>query len=67
MVVAGDYAYLVGEGRLHIVDVSDPAAPKEAISYDALNSANDVAVTEDYVYVADGVGGLLILRLDNDL
>lgn len=52
-------------GGLRIVDVSDPAAPKEIISYDALEFANDVAVAGDYAYVADGADGLVILRLGN--
>lgn len=63
--VVGGYAYVVGESRLRIVDVSDSAAPKEIVYCDALKSANDVAVAGEYAFIADGAGGLVILRLVN--
>lgn len=58
--VAGDYAYL-GANDLRMLDVSDPAAPAEAGFYATPGSAQDVAVDGDLVYVADSIGGLVIL------
>ncbi|MFN3929222.1 MAG: carboxypeptidase regulatory-like domain-containing protein, partial [Thermoflexus sp.] len=61
--VAGSYAYVADrEGGLRIVDVSDPAAPREVGFYDTPGYAGDVAVVGSYAYVADGEGGLVILR-----
>ncbi len=48
---------------LRVVNVSDPAAPREVGSYATPGSASDLAVAGDYVYLAEGDGGLLILRL----
>jgi len=46
--------------------VSDPAAPWEAGFYDTPGWAYGVAVAGDYAYVADGPGGMLILRFTTD-
>jgi hypothetical protein len=53
----GDYAYVVSDG-LMIVDISDPAAPTLAGSYDISGS---VAVAGNYAYIAAGDDGLVIL------
>jgi len=44
------------------VDVSDPAHPTEVGAYDTPGWANGVAVSGTHAYVADGDGGLVILR-----
>ncbi|MBN1810743.1 MAG: hypothetical protein JXA14_02795 [Anaerolineae bacterium] len=50
--VAGDYALVAAEtDGLRIMDVSDPADPIEVGSYG--ESVVDVAVTDDYAFVAD--------------
>lgn len=46
---------------LAMFDVSDPTTPVLIDTYDSAGSAEDVAVTDNYVYVADVRGGLLIL------
>jgi hypothetical protein len=66
VVVAGSYAFvpyafLEGGFALGIIDVSDPSAPFEAGFYELDNAAH-VAVAGNYIYVAAGDGGLLILR-----
>jgi hypothetical protein len=61
--VAEDVAYVGGELRLHVVDVSDPANPREITSYDELHSVNGVAVAEDGIFVADGSNGLVVLQV----
>jgi hypothetical protein len=61
--VAGDYAYLAdGSGGLHIINVSDPAAPTEVGLHDTPGNAYSVAVAGDYAYVADGSSGLRIIN-----
>lgn len=58
--VAGGLAYLIVEGSLVVLDISDPTAPAKVGSYEV--GANDVAVDGGYVYLAAG-GGLQILSL----
>ena len=61
--VSGAYAYVAdGSGGLRVVDVSDPASPREVGSYGTPLYAYGVAVSGAYAYVADGSGGLVILR-----
>jgi hypothetical protein len=50
------------EAGLRVVDVSDPAQPVEVGFYDTPGHAYDVAVTGEYIYVADYHSGLVILR-----
>ncbi len=45
-----------------MIDVSNPASPREVGFYDTPGYAMGVAVSGPYVYVADGDGGLVILR-----
>ena len=60
--VAGNYAYVAdGWGGLRIINVTDPAAPTRAGSYNTPRNANGVAVAGNYAYVADGWGGLRIV------
>jgi hypothetical protein len=51
----------MGEG-LRVIDVSNPSSPREVGFYETLGLAEDVAVSGTYAYVADGEGGLVILR-----
>jgi hypothetical protein len=46
----GNRAYVLSEGQLHIVDVSNPAAPTPLGLYEA-NGATDVKVAGDYAYL----------------
>ena len=64
--VADGLTYVAaGTAGIAVLDCSNPAQPVEVASYDTPWSAFDVAVSGDYVYVADGAGGLDILhRLD---
>lgn len=66
MVVASDYAYIIGRYGLRLVDISDPTNPIEASFYNKewgwkVKDYN-LAVIGDYVYIAAGDEGLLILR-----
>jgi hypothetical protein len=61
--VAWGHAYVAEQGHgVSMLNVSDPAEPIRAGSYNTSGSAQDVAVDGELVYVADGTGGLVILR-----
>jgi len=66
--VVGSTAYIAcayqtfESSSLVIVDVSDPTTPTKLGVYDTPGWPSDVAVVGSVAYVADGPGGLLILR-----
>ena len=61
--VTWPYVYLADSGYgLHVLDVSNPAAPQEVGTFTTAGDANGVTAAGDLVYVADGEGGLVILR-----
>ena len=61
--VMGNYAFTADDGvGMGVVDVSNPAQPTEDGFYRTLDSAERITADENYVYVADGNGGLLVLR-----
>ena len=47
---------------MRVVDVSNPANPREVGYHDTPGFAKDVFVSGDYAYLVDGDGGLIILR-----
>jgi hypothetical protein len=61
--VSGDYAYLGGESGLFIVDVSDPSVPR--VVGDVGLSAQDVAVSGSYSFVAAGSAGLRVIDVSD--
>jgi len=65
--VSGSYAYVAdgSGGFLHVINVSNPAAPTLTSSYDTSGYAGGVAVSGSYAYVADGSGGLQIINISN--
>jgi hypothetical protein len=69
LAVDGMHAYVCGilgySPGLHIVDVSDPAAPEPAGVYGGLQFPNNVVVAGQYVYIADALGGLKIIDVSN--
>ncbi len=62
--LVGNYAYVSGWDGLHIVDVSNPAAPTEVGFYDTSGIAYGVAVTGIYAYLGDG-DGLRVVNVSN--
>ncbi len=69
--VSGDYAYLTGDLAigLHIVDISNPASPSRAAFCDEVfpffeQSRNALAVTGEHVLLADGRGGLTMIKMN---
>ena len=55
-------AYVADSSGLRIIDVSVPSSPSEVGFYDTPGWAWGVYVQGDLAYVADGYGGLIILR-----
>jgi hypothetical protein len=46
-----------------VVTATNPLAPAEIPAYPTTALSCDLAVAGDHVYLADGLGGLLILRV----
>jgi len=60
--VVDGFAYLSSSANgVAMFDISAPTTPMLLDSYDTTGVAEDLALTNDYVYVADSIGGLLIL------
>jgi len=63
LAVEGRFAYLAdGRMGLRVIDVADPARPYVRATWDTPGDPVDVVVRDGVVYVADGSGGVLILR-----
>jgi hypothetical protein len=60
--VAGAHAFVIWRDRLRVVDVSDPTHPAVVGEYTMSDFANDVFVSDSYVYLANPVAGLVTLR-----
>jgi hypothetical protein len=72
--IYGDYLYLVDympfededTKGLYIFDISDPVNPQFISRYAALTSvAQDIRALGDYVYVADGNGGMEVINVSD--
>ena len=64
--VSGDYAYVIGcWSGLRIIDIKEPHNPQEVGYFDTKGFAREVYF-DDYIYVADGGGGIYILENDFD-
>lgn len=58
----GSYAYVVNGAALRILDMTVPVMPVEVGEIVTPGDAGEVAVDGDYIYVADGNGGLAIYQ-----
>src|SRR5690606_4960748 len=81
--VAGDYAYVVDEGRyasvnssaLHIISLADPDQPEPVSSFTIAGRATDVAIAGGYAFVSQqrhfsgdpGFAGLQIIDISDPL
>ncbi len=62
----GNYVYIAdGRAGLRILDNSDFNAPCEVDAFGAGNMAMDVAISDGYIFLAHGDGGLKILRYND--
>jgi len=55
-----------GTSGLRVVNIANPQSPTEVGSYDTPGGASHVAIAGNYTYVADGSGGLVILRFTGE-
>lgn len=68
--INGNYAYVLSSASvnepsgLHIIDISNPLAPKETGYSDTLGSAGQLVYKDGYVYVADGNKGYILSIFD---
>jgi hypothetical protein len=66
MAVAGNYAYVTdGFGGLLVLDVSDPASPREVARSAFGGVVMDVALTGSLAVVTDGIFGLRVLDVSD--
>ena len=63
--IDGDYAYVAAQGALSILDISNPASPVQVGFFDTPGSAEGVAVSGSYVYVADWDAGLRVIDMSD--
>ena len=66
--ILGDRLYMAsGPGWIYVINISNPENPTKLQQITYLDNANDVAVTEKYMYVADTNTGFLIFNLNNQI
>lgn len=63
---SGNYVYFVGRGSLHIVDVSNPAAPVRVREHAESGSPVGIALTSNRAYVVSSTG-LFVYDIANPL
>jgi hypothetical protein len=66
VVVSGNYAYVAdGDYGLQVINISNPANPTLAGSYNTPGYSLRVAVSGNYAYVADGPAGMRVVNVSN--
>ncbi len=62
---AGDYAYLLADSCLYVLDISEPLNP-EVIGSCALSEySKDIIVSGEYAYIVEEYGGMIIADISN--
>jgi hypothetical protein len=61
--VSGNHAYAGGNGNLQVFDISNPASPRIVGGADTPGTARNLAVSEDYLYVAAGEAGMQVFDI----
>ncbi|MBM3889536.1 MAG: hypothetical protein FJ388_10460, partial [Verrucomicrobia bacterium] len=59
--VDGGRAFVIGRGKLHVVDIREPAKPKVLGSLDGLGNTRQIAVADGVAYVTARESGLFIV------
>lgn len=59
--VQGERAYAIGQGRLHVLDVTDPGKPRALGSLDGLGNVRQVVAGRGVVFVSSRHDGLFIV------
>jgi hypothetical protein len=63
--VVGTRAYVAaGHEGLYVLDVSDPARPREVAHLDTPGRCGGVALVDDLLLILDGTGGIQVWRRD---
>ena len=63
--VSGNLACLANDDSLLIMDISDPANPVKTGSVDARSDAYDVAIRDQYAFVADYYEGMTVVNISD--
>lgn len=63
LAISGRYAYAAVGSDLYMVDVSNPTNPQRVGAYNIFTGICGLAAVDNYVYIAAGDNGLIILRL----
>lgn len=67
VVVKNSYAYVATErDGVLVLDITNPSNPGRVKLYNPHGSANSLDVEGDFIYVADGLGGLLMLNVSSE-
>lgn len=61
--LAGNYAYVIQDGNLRVVDLADPGAPAVGATISTPGQAEALSVYQQKLFVADGAAGLHIYSL----
>ncbi|MDP8231848.1 MAG: hypothetical protein P9L91_04170 [Candidatus Zophobacter franzmannii] len=61
-IVDNEAFVVLGKGGLKIYDISNLKKPREINSYDTRGQALDIFIEANYIYIADGTGGVVILK-----
>lgn len=59
--VDGERAFVIGRGKLHAVDISEPGRPRVLGSLDGLGNTRQIAVADGVAYVSARESGLFIV------
>jgi hypothetical protein len=65
VVTRNDTAFVLGDNSFYIVDCRQPTAPDLVATYDNLNLAAAVAVTDTFVFIANGTDGVIALSIED--
>lgn len=63
--VAGDRMFVVGRGRLHIADISDPKRPQLLGELPGLGNTRQIVVDDDVAYVSSREDGVFLIDVSD--
>lgn len=65
VVARGDTAYVTDVTNLYIIDLTDPYTPDILATFNTPGQAQGVAIADTFVFVADGVEGIIALSVNH--
>ncbi len=63
--VEGQHAYAIGRGKLHVLDLQNPAQPKVVSSLPNLGSVRQIEVRNSVAYITSRQDGLFIVHVED--